>query len=43
MKPEVIEAGNCVNPKKLKDIQKLLKSIMVKDGKQIVAYNSIPQ
>jgi hypothetical protein len=25
LNPEVIEAGNCVNPKKLKDIQKLLK------------------
>jgi hypothetical protein len=25
MNPEVIEAGNCVNTKKLKDIQKLLK------------------
>jgi hypothetical protein len=25
MNPEVIEAGNCVNRKKLKDIQKLLK------------------
>jgi hypothetical protein len=24
MNPEVIEAGNCVNPKKLKDNQKLL-------------------
>jgi hypothetical protein len=43
MNPEVIEAGNCVNPKELKDIQKHLRKHYGEGWKQIVAYSSTPQ